>query len=139
MDLLSLTYTSRAVDGLSAGDVDAIHQAALTYNPLDGVTGMLVFNGDSFLQMIEGAESAIDDLLGRLRRDKRHHSIEVRDRRSIEGRFFPNWTMHRLDVSPVAEEGMAKVEAEVGKRLDADMLNVVDRSLAAISRTTATD
>ena len=133
MELQSLTYTSVAADGLTLADVDAIHRAALTYNPLDGITGLLLFNGTSFLQMIEGAESALDDLVERLRRDPRHHSIELRDRRPIERRFMPDWTMHRLDVGPSRDEGIAGVEAAFAQRLDGSMMGMVGRSLSAIS------
>nr|WP_294850839.1 BLUF domain-containing protein [uncultured Sphingomonas sp.] len=139
MELHSLTYTSEAASGLSLNDVAAIHEAALTYNPLDGVTGLLIFNGSSFLQMIEGAESAIDDLLARLEKDKRHHSIKIRDRRIIARRFFPHWSMHRLDVPGGYQSGMAVVKNEVGERLDDELIDVVDQSLGAISSANPSD
>lgn len=131
MDLISLTYTSRAVPSLELPDVDAIHREALTYNPLDGITGLLVFNGESFMQVIEGAESAIDDLLARLRNDVRHCDIEVRDRRPIAKRFFPNWSMHRIDVDP--EDGTGPVEAMIESRADEHGKKMLLQALKDIS------
>jgi FAD-dependent sensor of blue light len=99
MELKSLTYTSLARLDLGAGDLVDIHQTARRLNALDGVTGMLIFNGSRFLQIIEGAEEAIDNLLGRLRRDGRHSALEVRDERIVAQRSFADWSMELVRVS----------------------------------------
>jgi hypothetical protein len=99
MQLKSLTYTSLARLDLTAEDLEAIHRTARELNPLDGITGLLVFNGTHFLQIIEGAEAAIDDLVERLRRDPRHSGFEIRDQRVIEQRSFPDWSMELVRVS----------------------------------------
>ncbi len=93
MQLHTLTYTSRASPGLTEDGLAAIHIAAKTLNALDGVTGLLIYNGSSFLQIIEGAEDAITDLVARLRADRRHHDFTVRDERTIQARSFPDWNM----------------------------------------------
>jgi len=98
MDLKSLTYTSRAALDLTADDLHAIHRTAREQNAIDGITGLLVFNGTHFLQIVEGAEPAIDELLARLKRDPRHSALEVRDERSIEVRSFPDWSMELVPV-----------------------------------------
>src|ERR1044071_5170484 len=99
MGLRSLTYTSLASLHLSVGDVEAIHRTARDLNAIDGVTGILVFNGTHFLQIIEGADAAIGDLLERLRRDPRHSGLEVRDDRVIDERSFPDWSMELVRVT----------------------------------------
>ena len=133
MDLVALTYTSRSASGLTPRDVDLIHRAAITYNPLDGITGLLVYNGNGFMQIIEGAESAVDDLMSRITADIRHNELEVRDRRSQAERCFPHWSMYRVDVSPSFERGLSGVEDAVTQMIDASMRAVVVSSLAAIS------
>ena len=52
MDLKSLTYTSLAKLDLDAGDVEAIHRTAREVNALEGITGLLIFNGTHFLQRL---------------------------------------------------------------------------------------
>ena len=54
LKLKTLTYTSRARLDLSSGDLADIHEAARHLNALDGITGLLVFDGVRFLQIIEG-------------------------------------------------------------------------------------
>ena len=99
MDLTSVTYTSLARLDLQSSDLDDIHRTAREVNALEGITGLLVFNGTHFLQIIEGAESAIDDLVERLRRDSRHTGLEIRDRRKIDSRSFPDWAMELVRVN----------------------------------------
>jgi len=98
MDITSLTYTSLARLDLQASDLENIHRAARELNALDGITGLLVFNGTHFLQIVEGAREAIDDLLERLRRDPRHTGRVVRDRHRIGQRSFPDWAMELVRV-----------------------------------------
>ena len=62
MDLKSLTYTSFASLDLGREDLEAIHRAARDLNALEGNTGVLIFNGTHFLQIIEGDEAAIQHL-----------------------------------------------------------------------------
>lgn len=77
----------------------SIHSTATHLNALDGVTGLLIYNGRQFCQVIEGAESAIDDLIARLRRDPRHSEIVIEDERTIAEREFPGWSMQLAEVS----------------------------------------
>ena len=93
MQLKSLTYTSLARLDLTTDDLLAIHKTARHRNALNGITGLLIFNGTHFLQVVEGVEDAIDELVDRLRGDPRHHHLEVKDTRSVEARSFPDWTM----------------------------------------------
>ena len=100
MNLTCVTYTSLARLDLQASDLEDIHRTARDQNALDGVTGLLVFNGTHFLQIIEGSERAIEDLVERLRRDARHTGFEIRERRKVDARSFPEWPMELLRVSP---------------------------------------
>ena len=99
MDLTSLTYTSLARLDLQTSDLEDIHRSARELNALDGITGLLIFNGTHFLQIVEGSPLAIDDLVERLRRDPRHSGIEIRDQRGIDERSFPDWSMELVRVS----------------------------------------
>ena len=98
MDIKSLTYTSLARLDLQVSDLEDIHRAARELNAIDGITGLLVFNGTHFLQIVEGARDVIDDLLERLKRDSRHTGLEVRDQHRVTQRSFPDWSMELVRV-----------------------------------------
>jgi hypothetical protein len=129
MDLKSLTYTSFARLDLTADDLAAIQRTARELNALDGITGLLIYNGTHFLQIIEGAQSAIDDLVERLRRDPRHSGLEVRDERPIEQRSFPDWTMELARV----KSSYFEARASIAERLPANVPEAVRERLFAMT------
>ena len=135
MSLKSLTYTSFARLDLDASDLESIHRTARELNALDGITGLLIFNGTHFLQIVEGSPRAIDDLVERLRRDPRHSGFEIREERMIESPSFPDWTMELVRVSASYFEA----KETVAERLPGGVPSVVrDRILKmteSISRT----
>ena len=137
MALKSLTYTSLARLDLESGDVEAIHRTAREVNALEGITGLLIFNGTHFLQIIEGAPDAIDDLLERLRRDPRHSGIEVRDERPVEARSFPDWSMDLVRVSASYFEAKDTLAEHLPAATAPDVRDRVIRMTEAISGTVA--
>ncbi len=118
MSLKSLTYTSLAQLDLTATDLEDIHRTARAGNGLNGITGLLIFNGTHFLQVIEGGADAIDSLVDALRRDRRHTGFEIRDISHIDLRSFPDWSME-----------LVKIEASYFLARD----SVADRLPAAIA------
>jgi hypothetical protein len=116
MMLKSLTYTSRAQLDLGDEDLLAIHESARHFNALNGVTGVLIFDGGRFLQIVEGPEDAVGELVERLRRDTRHSAFEVRDERHVSQRSFPDWAMELVRVGQHGEHA----RREVTSRLPSD-------------------
>ena len=135
MELKSLTYTSLARLDLTPDDLHAIHRAARELNSIDGITGLLVFNGTHFLQIVEGAEAAVDDLLARLRRDPRHVGLEVRDERMVEARSFPDWSMELVRVSAGYFEARETIEDRVPPTVSEEVRNRLLRMTELISGT----
>lgn len=82
-----------APTGRATDDIPAIVRAAMVRNGIDGITGLLYCEADSFLQAIEGPEESITDLLASLRADPRHRDIAILVDREIDGREFGDWTM----------------------------------------------
>jgi hypothetical protein len=107
--LKTLTYTSRARLDLGDEELAQIHETARHLNALDGISGLLLFDGSRFLQIVEGAEDAVDNLVERLRMDPRHSAFELRDERYVERRSFPDWSMELVRVSA----GYGNVREEV--------------------------
>ena len=97
MKLTSVTYTSLArIDGTS--DLEDIETNSPQWNARNDVTGFLIFNGTHFLQLLEGPEAVIDELVERVRNDPRHTGFAIRDRQKIERRSFPGWPLEVVRV-----------------------------------------
>lgn len=133
MPLKSLTYTSLARLDLEASDLEAIHRTARDLNALEGITGLLIFNGTHFLQIIEGAPNAIDDLVERLRRDPRHGGLEIRHERMVEEPSFPDWSMELVRVSASYFEAKETVAERLPATLPAEVRDRIIRMTEAIS------
>jgi len=135
MELKSLTYTSLARIDLTANDLEAIHRTAREVNALEGITGLLIFNGTHFLQIVEGVPDAIDELVERLRRDARHSGLEIRDERKIEARSFPDWSMELVRVSASYFEAKETVLDRLPEAVADPVRDRVIRMTEAISGT----
>jgi hypothetical protein len=135
MDLKSLTYTSLARLDLDASDIEAIHRTARDLNALEGITGLLVFNGTHFLQIVEGSPEAIDGLMERLRRDPRHSALEVRDERKIAERSFPDWSMELVKVRAGFFNAKETVSDRLPENVSEPVRDRVIRMTEAISGT----
>lgn len=98
MQFKCVAYTSLAALDLDERQLRDIQAAARDLNGIDGISGLLIFNGTHFLQWIEGPPLAIDDLMARLRRDPRHSAVEVREERLTNDRLFGGWSMEVVRV-----------------------------------------
>src|SRR5689334_25199972 len=107
MSLRSVTYTSRVVPPFGDNAFQHLGLEAGRLNALDGITGLLVFNGTRFSQTIEGGAEAIDDLIARLQRDPRHTDFQIVSDEPIAARRFRSWDMQFLSVP---EECQAALE-----------------------------
>lgn len=88
-------YISTAPN-LAREDVESILAASARNNPERGITGLLVYNGRNFLQLLEGEESALVGLMVRIGNDPRHTGVSILERKSIEHRACPDWAMKRV-------------------------------------------
>ncbi len=61
------------------------------------VSGMLVYHGGSFLQVLEGAEENVATVFESIERDPRHDRTKVLLRQTIERREFGEWSMGFVD------------------------------------------
>ncbi|HYI40732.1 MAG TPA: BLUF domain-containing protein [Allosphingosinicella sp.] len=127
MRLKTLTYTSRARLDLRDEEVSAIHQTARHLNALDGISGLLLFDGSRFLQIVEGSEDAVDNLVGRLRMDPRHSAFEIRDERYVERRSFADWSMELVRVSAGYRNAKDEVAAALPASVSAPVRDLVIR------------
>lgn len=92
-DLGRVVYASAAVPGFSQADLQKVLQTAREHNGEVGVTGVLLFAENSFLQVLEGDPEVLDRLLVSIREDPRHERIVLLLRQPITERSFADWTM----------------------------------------------
>lgn len=92
MLLFSLIYASRAVD-CDEDQVRSILASSTRNNIPQRITGVLLFDGEYFLQLLEGNRHHISDVFCRIAMDPRHDTVEILDARTVTERIFPDWSM----------------------------------------------
>ena len=92
MFLVRLLYCSTPAS-IGDDDIAAILDVSRANNELDGITGVLVFNGTHFLQCLEGGRGAVSKRFISIANDKRHHNVEILEFVPIAERRFAQWTM----------------------------------------------
>jgi hypothetical protein len=111
--LHQLSYISTARPTLILTDVEQILQTSRCRNAQDGVTGLLIFDGKRFLQVLEGPVDAVETAFARIAVDPRHRALVKLSSRHVEHREFGDWSMGSHLVGPVVGSGdlIAHVDA----------------------------
>jgi hypothetical protein len=78
---------------MSDADLEQIVASATRRNTANGITGMLLYADDHFMQLLEGEEALVDATFARVREDPRHGEVTVTERGPIASRSFANWSM----------------------------------------------
>ena len=99
--LVRLLYASRPVAPLTTEVVDSILAQSRAHNPRLGITGVLCYSQDLFLQVLEGSRDAVCELYNTIVRDERHDHVRILSYEEIAERRFGNWTMGHVDVTTV--------------------------------------
>jgi hypothetical protein len=98
--LVRLLYCSRAVDA-SPEAIEAIMQQSRHQNALAGITGILCYGGDIFLQAIEGGRMQVSELFGHILRDARHKDVALLLYEEISERRFGGWSMGQVNLTKI--------------------------------------
>lgn len=91
--MIQLCYISTARPHVGWDAVDDILAASRRNNATARVTGLLLFNGKRFLQLLEGAPAMVEETYARIQRDARHFAVVKLSERKIEEREFGAWEM----------------------------------------------
>ena len=115
--LSTLIYRSHLSDNVPLSSLDKIVQKANKNNQLIGVTGILLFNGTHFFQVLEGPEQAVSKLYEHICRDPRHHNVVELMRDYAPFRRFGNvgmelFSLHEFDKASVLQAVLDKGTSE---------------------------
>ncbi len=97
--LVRLMYASRATEPVRQDSLQAILKKSTLNNPPAGVTGVLCFSGDIFLQVLEGGRSQVSALYNRIAQDPRHRDVVLLSYDEIEERSFAGWAMGQVNMN----------------------------------------
>jgi len=99
--LVRLLYASRATQTITPAAHDSILQQSRAHNPKLGITGVLCYSDDVFIQVLEGGRDEVCELYNTIVRDERHQNVRILSFEEIRERRFGNWTMGQVNLAKV--------------------------------------
>jgi hypothetical protein len=97
-----IIYASQAVTAFPPATLLELLTFCRKSNPKAGLTGLLVFRDNTFLQLLEGPPEQVTRVYGSISTDPRHRDLELLVDRQVEQRSFPDWSMGFEEVNEVA-------------------------------------
>ena len=105
--MIRLVYVSTCADNVQPSDIDLLLTSAELRNQQRGISGMLCWSGEFFLQCLEGERAVVTQCFSRILTDRRHHSVELILSAPTSVRWFSQWGMgfsrtmlsHRMDLA----------------------------------------
>lgn len=139
MPIRAVVYVSGAGEeiagdklGLSNGKLDQIVDDAARFNRNAGVTGVLLFDGDRFLQYLEGPEDGLSVAYSRVLGASSHNGIVELQRGRVGQRRLPFWPMKWLPGEPGELKRLARADwTRFNQRGDAADVNATAMDLLA--------
>jgi len=107
MPIRAIAYSSSAIKDLATDRLAKLVSDAAAFNLQAGVTGVLLYDGESFLQYLEGPEDGVRVAYDRVYQSSSHREIVELFRGRADKRHFPFWTMHCLTVRDNELEAVA--------------------------------
>jgi hypothetical protein len=99
--LRQIFYISRSL--IEPADLRALCEHSRRHNGQADITGVLMFTGGCFAQLIEGPAPALQALMARIEADPRHGQVRRLLDRQVAERRFANWHMELFE-TPGADD-----------------------------------
>ena len=109
--LVRLLYASRAAANSQPALLESILSQSRTHNPEKGLTGILCYGGDIFMQVLEGGRQEVNALYADLLRDSRHTDVVILRYEEITERRFSGWTMGQVNLEKINPSILLKYSA----------------------------
>lgn len=134
--MIRLVYLSHAVKPFSTDELMSLLRQCRHGNAVSGITGMLLYFNECFVQVLEGKEEAVNQAFQKIKRDPRHRNVTELERNYITERQFPDWSMgfDELDLTQLSNlniEGLnhffsdapANVNIELNQKLIGSLMS----------------
>lgn len=99
--LVRCLYASRAAKPIEGDGLDAILRQSRRNNPQSGITGMLCFAEEIFVQVLEGGREEVCKLLSAIFSDTRHRDVQILLFEEIGERRFRDWAMGQVNIEKI--------------------------------------
>lgn len=117
-------YISTA-QGLSRDDIDVILDTCARNNVAQKITGLLLYNGRNFLQLLEGDKASLDPLMSVIEADPRHAGVAILHKGEVAARVCPDWAMKRIAIAEAIDVRQQGLDEELPGNVDPSIRKIV--------------
>ena len=110
--MLCIVHISSATKEFSKAELVALLKQSREKNARLAITGILLYEHGSVMQLLEGPQEAVKSLIETIYLDRRHHGIIRMLKKKVSRREFPDWSM---DFQNVSAENIRQVTAFVNE------------------------
>ena len=96
-----IIYISSAVRKMDDDELLDILKTSREKNKKNDISGMLLYDNGSFIQVLEGEDSLVDNTFISIQNDERHNNIMVMQNKYVDSREFVNWSMGFENISNI--------------------------------------
>ena len=129
--LIRIVYRSTATGAFFDQQLEELAVASQSHNKGNNITGVLIYTGVKFVQVLEGEAEVVDATYKRIQSDTRHSGIQLMFRGAIEDRMFGDWAMMTLTVYPHSARRIVDL---VNRTMPSDVTEVLDEILNVARR-----
>lgn len=104
--ILRLCYFS-ASRLTSAWDVTCLVEQCRLHNMLSGLTGVLLYEDNTFMQILEGEPEVVDAVFRKIQRDPRHRYVTELHALEADSRLFGKWPMAFMSRKEFSQVGIS--------------------------------
>ena len=90
--LKQVIYVSEKTDTFTDSLTD-IYDISQKNNSESGISGCLLIGSNSYLQLLEGPDTAVENLYSKIKMDSRHKKVKKLFEQHIEEKLFASWSM----------------------------------------------
>ena len=119
--LRCMVYSSSCIITPYESDLLLILSQARLNNSRNGITGLLSFDGQNFLQLLEGPKAIVRATVQRISTDSRHYNVKMILDVPITARRFADWGMGFVTVNSESPVGIQGFHPQSGASNDAIM------------------
>lgn len=128
--MIQITYISSETRPMLQEDLDDILCKSRKNNIELGITGMLLYANKTFIQILEGEEKSVNDLLRRIKKDPRHRDFRLVSKKEIKQRQYLEWSMGFKNITKDNFESIEGIQKLEHKNFNTSFLanhaNIVD-------------
>lgn len=99
--MIRLLYISCANQSMNDDELLELLEDCRKNNAKNGITGMLIYCHETFVQVLEGEQQVVEDVYRIIKNDRRHSGVTILEKKKIEERKFPEWSMGFKKLSDV--------------------------------------